>query len=112
MNCVSRPSEARAGTHLKSTRLPWVPALGLRPRPGHASNWCSLKAPSLVDIRRVGPLIELDIRAPLIGDEVKRRARTLLGIRAIELHAIGFKLLDEGLQIEDVEADVVEHATL
>lgn len=68
--------------------------------------------PASVDIRWVGPLVELDIGAPRISDERECCARALLGIRAIELDAVGFELLDETLQVDDIEADVVEHAAL
>src|SRR5215813_3286805 len=84
-----------------------------RDKPGHDDvvrhNTAS---PASVDIRRVGPLIELDIRAPWIGDEGKRGARGLLGVGPVELDAVRLELRDESLEVDDVEADVVEHAAL
>src|SRR5262245_35311714 len=66
----------------------------------------------LVDIRRVRPLVELDIGAPRIGNESKRGARALLRVGPVELDAGGFELRDEGLEVLHVEADVVEGAAL
>src|SRR5947209_2498635 len=67
----------------------------------------------LVDILWIGSLVEFDVGAPRVGDEGQRRAGLLiLRVGPVELDAVGFKLLDEALQVLHVEADVVEHASL
>ena len=55
---------------------------------------------------------QLDAGAPRISDICERDAsRLVLADWLIELDALRFDLLDEGQQVLDIEADVVEHAS-
>src|SRR5947207_860243 len=69
---------------------------GFKPAPTHKPPFTSLIS---VDVSGIGPLVELDIHSPRVGDEGERAAGILFGVRPIELHPVGFELLDEGLQV-------------
>jgi hypothetical protein len=56
------------------------------------------------------PLNQLYACAPRIGDICERGARLVLADRLIELDALRSDLLDKGLQVLHVKADVVENA--
>src|SRR4029453_12693762 len=86
----------------------WSPPSPQAERGGNRAAW-----QTLVDIGRIGPLVQLDVGAPRVGDEGERSAGLfVLRVGPIEFDAVGFKLLDEGLQVLHVEADVVEDAPL
>src|SRR5579871_464240 len=63
----------------------------------------------LRQIDRLRPLIQLNVGAPGIRYERQRDAGLLvLAVGPIELDAARFELLDEGLQVRHVEADMIE----
>ena len=61
-------------------------------------------------LKRVGPFVQLDIRAPRIVNKRKRGTGLLiLGVGPVQFNAGRFEFLTERFQVLDVEADVVEH---
>src|SRR5215470_5078683 len=62
------------------------------------------------NLGRGRPLDQLDAGAPRIGDVGEGDAGLGLPDRLIKLDALRADLLDKGLQVLQIEADVVEHA--
>src|SRR5690348_879709 len=72
-----------------------------------------LKSPRYLYSQLVQTFVQLDIRAPGIGDEGEGDAQVRpLGKGHVELQPARFSFLAKSLETYDLEADVIEHAAL